>query len=65
MDPVNDEAHAAVAPALDLLVQHRDDAGLVDADVLPRRLRHVEVGAPRAAPAAVGQRVHYKKSFNP
>jgi len=25
--------------------------------VLPRRLRHVEVGAPRAAPAAVGERV--------
>jgi hypothetical protein len=51
------EAHAAGARALDLLVQHRDDAGPVDADVLPRRLRHVEVGPPRAAPPAVGQRV--------
>jgi hypothetical protein len=51
------EAHAAAALALDLLVEDRDDAGLVDADVLERRLRHVEVGAPRAAPAAVGQPV--------
>ena len=51
------EAHAAVAPALDLLVLHRDDAAAVDADVLPRRLRHVEVGQPRAAPPAFGQRV--------
>jgi len=51
------EAHAAVAPALDLLVLHRDDAAAVDADLLPRRLRHVEVRPPRAAPPAVGQRV--------
>ena len=51
------EAHAAGARALDLLVQDRDDAGAVDADALPRRLRHVEVGAPRAAPPAVGERV--------
>ena len=56
----DDEAHAAVAQALDLLVQDRDDAGLEDADVLPRRLRHGEVGAPRAAPAAVGQRVVWR-----
>jgi hypothetical protein len=50
------EAHAALARAPDLLVDDGDDAGPVDTDVLPRRLRHVEVGAPRAAPAAVGQR---------
>jgi hypothetical protein len=50
-------AHAAGARALDLLVQDWDDATLDDADVLPRRLGHVEVGAPRAAPPAVGQRV--------
>jgi hypothetical protein len=51
------EAHAAAARAPDLLVQHRDDAAPDDADVLPRRLRHVEVRAPRAAPAAAGERV--------
>ena len=56
VEPGDAEAHAAAAPALDLLVHDGDDAGLVDANVLPRRLRHVEVGAPRAAPAAVGQR---------
>ena len=40
-------------------VHDGDDAGAVDADLLPRRLRHVEVGARRVAPAAVvaGQRV--------
>ena len=38
---------------------HRDNAGLVDGDGGPRRLRHVEVAAGRVAPAAVvaGQRV--------
>ena len=49
------EAHAAGARALDLLVLDSDDAALDDADVLPRRLGHVEVRAARAAPAAVGQ----------
>ena len=36
-----------------------DDAGAVDADLLPGRLRHVEVRPRRVAPAAVvaGQRV--------
>ena len=34
-------------------VHDGDDAGAVDADLLPRRLRHVEVGARRVAPAAV------------
>ena len=40
------------------LVEHRDDAGAVDADVLPCGLGHVEVRARRVAPAAVviGQR---------
>jgi hypothetical protein len=32
------EAHAAAARALDPLVEHRHDAGAVDADRLPRRL---------------------------
>ena len=36
-----------------LLIEDRDDAGLVDADVEPRRLGHVEVGAGRVAPPAV------------
>lgn len=39
------------------LVEDGDDAAAVDADVLPRRLGHVEVGPRRAAPAAVGERV--------
>jgi len=39
------------------LVDDGDDAAAVDADVLPRWLGHVEVGARRAAPAAVGERV--------
>jgi hypothetical protein len=34
------------------LVEDGDDAGAVDADLLPRRLRHVEVGARRVAPAS-------------
>ena len=46
------ESHAAALPALDPLVEDGDDAGAVDADVLPGGLGHVEVGAGRAAPAA-------------
>jgi hypothetical protein len=38
------------------LVEDGDDAGAVDADVLPGGLGHVEVGARRAAPAAAGER---------
>ena len=44
---------AALPPALDLLVEDWDDAGTVDADVLPGGLRHVEVVAGRIAPPAV------------
>jgi hypothetical protein len=51
------EAHAAPAGARDLLVQDGDDAALHDADALPRRLRHVEVGPARAAPPAAGEAV--------
>jgi hypothetical protein len=49
------EAHAAAPPALDALVEYGDDASAVDADVLPGGLGHVEVGAGRAAPPAVGE----------
>jgi hypothetical protein len=52
VEAVDDEAHTAGSRALDPLVQHRHDAGPVDADVLPRRLRHVEVLPGRVAPAA-------------
>jgi hypothetical protein len=49
------EAHATAPPALDPLVEDGDDAGAVDADGLPGGLGHVEVGAGRAAPPAVGE----------
>ena len=49
------EAHAAALPALDSLVEDVDDAGAVDADVLPGGLGHVEVGPRRGAPAAGGE----------
>jgi hypothetical protein len=50
---VDGEPHAASPGARHPLVHHRDDAGAVDADLLPRRLRHVEVLPRRVAPAAV------------
>jgi hypothetical protein len=52
VEAVDDEAHATGSRALDRLVQHQHDASPVDADVLPRRLRHVEVLPGRVAPAA-------------
>jgi hypothetical protein len=55
----DDEARAAGARALDKLVQDWHNPSSVDADVVPRWLRHVEVQAQRVAPSAVvaGQRV--------
>uniref|UniRef100_J3LK53 Uncharacterized protein n=1 Tax=Oryza brachyantha TaxID=4533 RepID=J3LK53_ORYBR len=50
VEPVDSEPHASTLPAL-----HPEDgnnAGLVDADVLPGGLGHVEVRAGRVAPAA-------------
>ena len=47
------EPHPSLPPALDPLVEDRDDAGAVDADGLPGGLGHVEVGAWGVAPAAV------------
>jgi hypothetical protein len=51
VEPGDGEAHAALLGARHALVQHRDDAALVDADLEPRRLGHVEVRPRRVAPA--------------
>ena len=50
---VDGEAHAAGPGAGHPLVEDRDDAAAVDADLLPRRLGHVEVLPRRVAPPAV------------
>jgi hypothetical protein len=52
VEAADGEADAAAAPAPDAAVEHRHDPGAVDADPLPRRLRHVEVPPRRVAPPA-------------
>ncbi|KAB8086783.1 hypothetical protein EE612_010312, partial [Oryza sativa] len=51
--PVDGEPHTTLLYTWNPLVDDGDDAGTVNTDLLPGRLRHIEVRPWRVAPAAV------------